>query len=504
MKKWLSVLLAAVMLLAMAGIAGAVDTPTASITVSGALEGETVTAYKLVNWEYDSDNEVYKSPVWENAVQTWINSKYPNTIPGKLPAGVSEEKFYNQLAAEVNLENLTEVDLKNGQPAGMYLIMVTGGTRVHQIYIASVNVKDGKPENTSVTVGSKTSRPVLDKKVNGKDTYDTVAVNDNVTFDIYAGVPYYPEDAKNKGYMIADTMCPQLTYPGNDKVKVSIKIKGEEKELSKDAYQFITPNPGETFRIEFTYDKIKEAATNKIMSGNDVGVTTEGNKLPDAIHIQYEAVVTNKIELGQETNTNEAKLLYYNNPFVNGEYQEIPDKVKVYSYGLEVVKVDGMDTSKKLSSVGFELKQNQNALSFVKVTEAENVNNGKYVLAKDGENGKVTKLYTDEQGKIEIVGLNVGDYELVETDTIGDYNPLKEPVQIKIGTNPETPKYVTDAGNSTVKPVIEREIKNYRGMSIPSTGGMGTTIFMVAGIGVMACAVAALMLVLKRQKKNEG
>ena len=39
---------------------------------------------------------------------------------------------------------------------------------------------------------------------------------------------------------------------------------------------------------------------------------------------------------------------------------------------------------------------------------------------------------------------------------------------------------------------------------MPSTGGMGTTIFMVAGIGVMACAVAALMLVLKRQKKNEG
>ena len=47
-------------------------------------------------------------------------------------------------------------------------------------------------------------------------------------------------------------------------------------------------------------------------------------------------------------------------------------------------------------------------------------------------------------------------------------------------------------------------IKNYSGIRIPSTGGMGTTIFMVAGIGVMACAVAALMLVLKRPKKNEG
>ena len=504
MKKWLSVLLAAVMLLAMAGVAGAVDTPTASIVVTGTLAGETVTAYKLVNWEYDSDNEVYKSPVWENAVQTWIDKNYNGTIPGKLPTGVSEEKFYNQLAAEVNLGDLTEVNLKNKQPAGMYLIMVTGGTRVHQIYIASVNVKDGIPENTLVTVGSKTSRPVLDKKVNGKDTYDTVAVNDTVTFDIYAGVPYYPEDAKNKGYMIADTMCPQLAYPGNDKVKVYIKIKGVEKELSTDAYRFIEPNAGETFRIEFDYDKIKEAATKEIMSGNDVGVTTEGNKLPNAIHIQYKAVVTNKIELDAETNTNEAKLLYYNNPFVNGEYQEIPDKVKVYSYGLEVVKVDGMDTSKKLSGVGFELKQNQNALSFVKVTEDGNVNKGKYVLAKNEEDGQVTTLYTDEQGKIEIVGLNVGAYELVETEPVADYNRLKEPVLIKIGTNPETPRFVTDAEKPTVEPVIKREIKNYRGMSIPSTGGMGTTIFMVAGIGVMACAVVALMLVLKRQKHSEG
>lgn len=101
---------------------------------------------------------------------------------------------------------------------------------------------------------------------------------------------------------------------------------------------------------------------------------------------------------------------------------------------------------------------------------------------------------------LEIKGLDVGSYELVEIKAPQDYNKLTQPEPFTITQDGKTHKYI----DNTTSAYNNKEILNYKGIIMPSTGGMGTTVFMVAGIGVMACAVAALMFVLKRQKKNEG
>ena len=113
-----------------------------------------------------------------------------------------------------------------------------------------------------------------------------------------------------------------------------------------------------------------------------------------------------------------------------------------------------------------------------------------------------------EEGKIQIKGLKEGTYYLKETKApAGGYNKLKDVVEVVIKkANAKDPKAVEKAvgvGQGDCGSV-KTEVLNNKGTVLPSTGGMGTTVFMVAGIGVMACAVAALMLVLKRQKKNEG
>lgn len=119
-----------------------------------------------------------------------------------------------------------------------------------------------------------------------------------------------------------------------------------------------------------------------------------------------------------------------------------------------------------------------------------------------------TKLVTGADGKIIIDGLNVGDYKLKETKAPDNFNLMQGEKDVIITQNSDAQEKhllanTNDPKNSKsaywYQTVVDKRISG-----LPATGGMGTTIFMVAGIAVMACAVVALMVVLKRQKRSEG
>ena len=533
MKKWLSVLLAAVMLLAMAGIAGA-ETPkeaTGTIDFQGLQPGESVVAYQII--EYTYQNGQYTDADWVSAIKNderFANVKVDD-VKGTLPEGMSESRFYEEvrLLVKDGTSYTGSKDKKiEGLKAGSYLCLISGGTTVHQLHIVSLNpVQDQNDEWTlrvnetgkQPTATEKASRPVLDKtmKVEGKETkqdQDTVAIGDTVTFDIYATVPEYPDEATKKTYIITDTMAQGLTLNPNS---ITVSLIKENKKLDAKDYTLTIhkPEADHGFTIEFKYDSIKSEAASEVSPWNSeagtgyegrVDTTKENNSLTKGVHIQYTATVNSNVKLESDDNKNHAQLVYSNNPYGEST-SEINDEVKLYTYGLKVEKKDGK-TKAMLEGAEFEIHKingNEKAtLSFKQVAD------GQYVVAKAGDKETVTTVAVSKKnendsedkkvGMLEIKGLDVGSYELVETKAPQDYNKLTQPEPFTITQDGKTHKYI----DNTTSAYNNKEILNYKGIIMPSTGGMGTTIFMVAGIGVMACAVAALMLVLKRQKKNEG
>lgn len=118
MKKWLSVLLAAVMLLAMAGIAGAVDTPTGTITVGNLQKWEVVDLYQVIEMEFDEAKGQYNEVKWSDGIQAWINEKHAGMLPENAPTGNGDDakNFYSDMYQYVmeNSNRFTPVTLEMG------------------------------------------------------------------------------------------------------------------------------------------------------------------------------------------------------------------------------------------------------------------------------------------------------------------------------------------------------------------------------------------------------
>ena len=170
----------------------------------------------------------------------------------------------------------------------------------------------------------------------------------------------------------------------------------------------------------------------------------------------------------------------------------------LYSFGFDLTKRADSETGELLAGAEFELKQNGNALKFKKLS------NGHYAVDPAGE----AKLVTGADGKIIIDGLNVGDYTLKETKAPDNFNLMQGEKDVTIKQNDGAlEKHLlanTNDKEHSKSAYWYQTVVDKRISGLPATGGMGTTIFMVAGIAVMACAVVALMVVLKRQKRSEG
>ena len=484
MKKWLSVLLAAVMLLAMAGIAGAeVKTPTGTITVGNLQKWEVVDLYQVIEMEFDEAKGQYNEVKWSTGIQAWIdsNAKYKGMLPENAPTGDGDDakNFYSDMYQYIMTKNdkFTPVTFEmkeNGRmaefldrEAGSYLIAVHGGANIHQPYLASLQPQSNATtgltlKDCTVDASQKSETPKIEKSVNKID----IGVTKTVTFTITTTVPKYSEGAKDIKYWISDAMDSNLTFiEGTLKVKLDETPITEQGGYTKAEYKGTAPEGKKgLFTLEFNYDKIKDAQKITVTydaEGSETIVPGNG----------YENKATFEWTDGSDSRTQ-----------------------KVYTYGLIVEKKD-KKTNDSLDGVEFELKQgekaNANSLKFRKVGDV-------YKLAKDGEDGSSAILST-VNGKIQIDGLELGKYTLVETKPKDGYNSVA-PETFELKADDNKPQKLSEDADA----YHQITVLNSKGMSIPSTGGMGTTIFMVAGIGVMACAVAALMLVLKRQKKNEG
>ena len=451
MKTWLSALLAVMMLLAMTGIAMADAVPTGSITVENLEPGETVTIYQVIEIEPDG-TAALKDPKWVNGIQAWITANYSEyadaaNLPADGSAAVSKSTFYNALSGQ--LASLTAVKNEQvtaatytveNQPIGSYMVLVMGGEKAHEAYLTSIRATKYNFDKAEWVVDNGVVNAAAKCK-----TPDVEKKEDKTTAAIGDKVTF-TVDSDVPTYPAS---AYNVAYELEDIMAEGLTFNGDLKAYGINATSKTELTPGKEFKADYT-QSTTEGKTKIFELKFDYSLIKDYTQ----IELVYSATVNEKIKIGSNQNTNEVKFTY--------DHKEKSSYTVLYSFGFDLTKRADSET---------------------------------------GEQGKM-------KGKIIIDGLNVGDYKLKETKAPDNFNLMQGEKDVTITQNGEAQeKHLLANTNDKEKSksaywyqtVVDKRISG-----LPATGGMGTTIFMVAGIAVMACAVVALMVVLKRQKRSEG
>lgn len=482
-KKLVGLLLALVMVFAMsAAMAAQEGTLTGgSITINDAVPGQVYKAYQLLYLEsYNKDAGAYAykaNSAWETWLRTQTNyvsfdkQGYVTWVEGANAAAFA--KLAQVEAAKMTAdatatapaaaegETYSTVTISNLK-LGYYLVDTTLGT------LCSLDTT-----NPDVVMEEKNEVPTNVKTVQEDSTGDYGETNDA---DIGQTVNFkstITAQAGAENYVFHDTMSAGLTYNNDAKVYTDESMTSE---LSTDNYT-VNANPADndTFDIVF-----KQEYLNTITAGT-------------TLYVKYSAILNENAVVAGNGNDNTSKLSYGVKDSTTGEPSGTtpPSKTKTYTWDVDVFKYtkDG-ETEKALADAKFTLsKKADGSNPIALVSKGNNV----YRVAKTGETGTVTEITTDATGKFTIEGLDADTYYLTETAAPAGYNKLAGPVTIVIGENG-----VVNGTTEAPQGVDMVKVLNQSGTELPSTGGIGTTIFYVAG-GVLVIGAAAL-LIAKRKK----
>ena len=481
-KKLMAALLAVALLCAMAVPAFAAEGASGTITIDKAINGETYTAYKIFNvvsskTETDgSTTYVYKvADGWadfftDNTVKNYVSVDthgQPTWVESK--ESVADLQAFAKLALDYASKTTTITGktatasggeaVISGLTAGYYVVSTTAGS----LCILNTNGSDLKIDEKNVA-------PTIDKKIDGSKSTNDAAIGDvvNYTVTIHA-------KKGATGYVLTDTMTKGLTFNPD-----SLTVKTSTSTLSKDTDYTVAVNStpdtdGNTnFKVTFT-----DTYLNGIDSDTDIVVS-------------YTATVNKDAVIGTTGNTNTAQLKYGNNSTVEST-------TTTYSYKFDLVKTD--NSKKLLTGAKFKLYDSQTSTTPVKLIK--DATTGNYRVAETSESGAVDEIVIDSFKAVTISGLNKKTYYLEETLAPAGYNKLTERQSVELGKE----GFVADAtiNNSGSEGATWTEggvqVINNTGATLPSTGGMGTTLFYVIGGGLMVAAV--VLLVTKKRMENK-
>lgn len=371
-------------------------------------------------------------------------------------------------------------------------------------------IKVGSKKPTDIaTITADNEKPDLKKEVKNGNTYENAAdasIGDMVEWKVSASVPSNVDQLEK--YSITDKMSSALTWvEAEAALNITYKSNGTPVNAETTDYTLIKPTDnqeGGSWTIEFT-----EAGKTKLKTNNI-----------SSIEVTFKTKLNEKANIGSAGNLNDAQLDYSNAiyPLVDptnpndgkkpGE-DHIKDQAKVYSFAIDMTKVDGNNTATKLEGVNFDLYKYSGTVT--EPTESDLKGSGKKI--------NTTDLVTDINGKITVKGLENGNYYLVETKAAaGGYNLLKAPVKVVIAQEYSVEKKTTvtkDAeGNVTSTTTVVNKtftggdennagtysvtIENRKGFTLPKTGDIGTAMFLIIGIGGMLAAVYIMLRGRKR------
>ena len=494
-RKLASLLLALVMVFALATTAFAQDVTvtggTGSITISNAAKGETYAIYKLFEATVNADGS---------------SIAYTGTIPASLSTYFTADKngYISATAAAKDGESMSDglkAALKtwaetatststaesdgsalnfNGLAYGYYVVTTTQGDQL-------ISVDSTKPSVTIVDKNSSTP-----KELTKTASSDNVSIGDTVTYTVsFKTSNYYGAGKEAKeivSYTIEDTLPAFLT----DVTVTSISVNNDAIQDQTGA----TPQFDSNKKIVIDwYDEVNK----QFLYDNGATVT-----------ITYTAKVTDKAIIDGNGNTNDVTLKWT----TKGSDQPVPSEIKeketIYTYAIALKKVN--DKGQALPGAIFEFP------FYVKSTADAD---GAYIYAGTEAGENLTKqITTPADGVIIVKGVKTDSYTITEFKAPDGYNKLADPVTVTAvrtgSTTTSKTVYLDENGKETnettaIEVKVENNdiaatavvVVNKAGTELPSTGGMGTTLFYVLG-AVLVVGAGVLLITKKRMSDANG
>lgn len=495
-KKIAAIMLSVMMVLGMCSVVGAAGTGTTSgtsadkgkITIENPIQGQTYTIYQILELESFSDkttepntgNYAYKvAKGWDEFLtdSAYKGSTYLEkgtdgyvTIKSSAPSNFADlaksalqyvknhpdTSFttYNKIPDATGEVEFTDLSL------GYYLVDSTAGA------LCSLDTTA-----TEVKIQEKNGVPSVEKKVKNGTNYEdnnTASIDDEVEFQTTITA-----QAGAQNYVLHDTMSAGLTFNGS----VEVRKVGDTTPLSAlGNYELVTDatTMGDncTFHIKFT-----EGFCDSITADTKIIVT-------------YSATLNESAEIAGKGNKNETWLTY------GDSSKTTTDETTTKTFEIPVFKytkgASGTGAETGLKDAQFILKKQGEAsgMGLEKVTPTPSGKEG--IVYRYKKSTSETVVTTDNTGKFTIQGLAPGIYELVEKEAPKGYNKLSAPVEITIGNDGKV-SYNTETDAKWVK------VENKTGSILPSTGGMGTTLFYIFG-AILVIGSGVVLITKKRMK----
>lgn len=438
----------------------------------------------------------------------WISKNVVRT--GKTTSVASDSAAYKIAAAVAKVTDLNDSsDLAttvNGVADNLshgYWLFVTDAQTVAGTETATAPIF-AVVGDESVSITEKTSIPTVDKQVREGDAWGKVSdsyIGEEVEYKLTGSVASNIDTFTKYEYSFHDHLSVGLEA-SEDSVKV--KINDTDIQLTN----------GYTVDLEDTKD-----ASGNLTGGQDLTIsfsdlkaaaTAAGVKLTgdSKVVVTYKAKLTNKAEYTATGNTNDVKLVYSNNPMVDGTGTSTSKRVTDHVFRLDVTKVEKDNQDQKLEAT-FKVKMTKEGNAQLETNRWLTQTGG--ITDKEVEAGK---FKTDkETGKIYIPGLVEGTYEITECDTPAGYNTLA-PFTITVKpkynadgslqsldvTSSNTEMVTSSATNDATIPVT---IQNKKGSGLPLTGLNGVTFTWIAGGVVLVIGVAHLIRSRKQAEESE-
>lgn len=385
--------------------------------------------------------------------------------------------------------------------AGYYLIVDTTyfkpGDSYHAYNSFLLKVNKGK---FNLPIKPKFVKPTVEKKVYDNDINDISsaggwgssadhAINEKFKFQLIAKLPASDDCAYDyyDKYTVCfnDTLSDGITFDKLDTVEITNGDGGVSQVINN---YTLDPNDAQS-SFKLSIDNVKTCVPD-LNKGATITVTYTA-------HLNENATVNTEGGSNTTDNKNSVFLQYSNNPRIDTSLDQTPtSEVRVYTYQLNNTKYrDEVNENNKLEGAGFRLYSNEAC------TEEQEVKLYKkgnfYYPIKDATDKAqdAVEMFSDEHGQFNVKGLDAGTYYLKETNPPADYSACADK-EIVISATHDV-NHVSLSGNLSTT-IIN---KKAGGITLPSTGGIGTTIFYVVGGGLMVAAI--VLLVTKKRMENK-
>lgn len=501
LKRIAAVAMSAAMLLGMSGAVSAAPAPdltqTGSLTIvkkdsteaHNPIEGVTFNYAKIGGFETDAQGNVTGYSITDDTLENILTADGGLTpiagttvYDGKAiqdaltSALVTKEDEIVALATQRFGTTNAEGEATNSAVTelGLYLLAeVSAPVGVQEFcapFIVSIPILSGEGENqnweynvTAIPKNTLSGTPTGDKEIvdiegSQDETNASANVGDTVTFKITSQVP--GGEGTLEKYIIRDTMSAGLAFDYD-----SVVIKGfvEEEDPAADAGTTLTATVAPNGDTDGT------TATDITFTFEDPDNTLKN--IYKTVVITYDATIT-KEALKSDEITNEAGLDYKNDDTIDVNFTEVPVKVDIYGYQFTKTDAD----KKGLAGAEFKLYSDEECKNEVDVYDA------------DGNQLEDNTIVSGTNGIASFYGLAAGTYYLKEISAPDGYTALTEPVKIIVSA---------DSANSS-----QIDIVNTKGFTLPTTGGMGTTIFTIGGVILMAGAAVLIIRMNRKEREN--